>query len=85
MEKLVLHLSSLNFYRLYGLMPIICLCFKLQLHIPPDNREKKCVVYILPLTLLTNLVFVFILLTARAIHADSEILVLEVNSNKKFP
>lgn len=32
-----------------------------------------------------NLVFVFVLLTAYAIHVDSEILALEKSSNQKFP
>lgn len=79
----MLHLSRLNSYRLYRLVPTIWLCFKLQLHVSPVNRRKK-VAYVPPLTLLMNLVFVFILLTARGIRADSEILPLEVSSNQKF-
>jgi len=78
------HLSSLDFYRLYRLMPIIWPCFKLKLHTRPGNRGKTNVVYIPPLTLLMNLVFVFILLSAHAVRADGEILALEVNSNQKF-
>lgn len=80
----MLHLSSLNFCRCHGLMPIICQCLKLDLHIPPGNKEKNTL-FILSLTLFINFVFVFILFTGHVIHAGSEILALEVINNQKFP
>lgn len=65
-------------------MPVICQCFKLHLHIPPGNRKIiHCLHSVF--NFIYELCVRVLLLTGHAIHADSEILPLEVISSQKFP